>query len=441
MPNTLTFEWVLGPHGFDADRTLHLDAAGRIERIEAARDGHRDGYLALPGMTNAHSHVFQYALRGCGERGGLGTFWQWRAAMYALAETLTPQDLHAIATVAFAQMLEAGYTAVAEFHYLHHLPDGRRSGAMAQALVAAAADTGIRLALLPVYYRHGGFDRPAESGQRRFVHRDLDDFAATLEGCADACAGLAAHSLRAVPSEELAGLVALADRVLGPSSPLHIHISEQHGEVRDCVRHHGRPPVLLLADAVDFNRRWNLVHATHAGLLERERIIAGDATVVLFPLTEAQLGDGVFPAGGFHDRGGHIAIGSDSNVRIDAFEELRSLEFAQRALTQRRNVLSGPEGTGATLWREAAAHGAAAIGGGSGCIAPGHAADLLVVPEQGMLAGVPPQAALDVLLLAAGRGEPFDVYVGGRIRVRAGRALARPELGRFERVLERLWSR
>jgi formimidoylglutamate deiminase len=441
MPNTLTFEWLLGPRGFEASRTLHLDPAGRIERIEAARDPHRDGYLALPGMTNAHSHVFQYALRGCGERGGLGTFWQWRAAMYALAETLTPEDLHAIATVAFVQMLEAGYTAVAEFHYLHHLPDGSRSGAMMDAVVAAASDAGIRLGLLPVYYRRGGFDRPAEAGQRRFVHRNLDDFAKTLARCGEACVGLAAHSLRAVPSDELAGLVSLADRSFGPASPLHIHVSEQPGEVRDCVRHHGRPPVLVLAEAVELDRRWNLVHATHAGLLERERIVESGATVVLCPLTEGQLGDGVFPAGEFHDRGGRIAIGSDSNVRIDAWEELRSLEFAQRALTQRRNVLSGPAGTGATLWCEAARCGAESIGGGAGRIAPGYAADLLVVPRQGLLAGVPPDAALDVLLLAAGRGEPVDVYVGGRLRVAAGKALAPPDAGRLERILERIWSR
>ncbi|HSN72655.1 MAG TPA: formimidoylglutamate deiminase [Steroidobacteraceae bacterium] len=439
MPKSLTFEWVLEPHGLEPRRTLHLDAAGNIVAIETATTPERDGYLALPGIANAHSHAFQYALRGIGERGQLGSFWRWREGMYQLANSLTPDELHAIATAAFAEMLEAGYTAVGEFHYLHHLPDGSRSPAMAEALHWAARDTGLRLALLPVYYRCGGFGRAAEPAQRRFVHDNPGDFARTLATCGPA-AGVAAHSLRAVPADEITDVIAIADEMVGFECPLHIHVSEQPAEVRECVRHHGRPPVLLLDQSVGLGPRWQLVHATHAGLLERRRIAASGATVVLCPLTEGQLGDGWFAAGEFFAGGGHLAIGSDSNVRIDAFEEMRTLEFAQRAVRRERNVLSGPQGPGRTLWRELAQSGARALATRGGEIAPGRVADLVVIPGSRILDGVPPDAAVDVLLLGAGRGEPIDVYVAGSRRVSGGRVLAHIDRAPLRRVYERIWS-
>jgi formimidoylglutamate deiminase len=438
MRNALTFEWVLEPQGLTHARTLYLDG-GRIDSIEDAGDRPRDGFLALPGMANAHSHVFQRALRGAADSGGLDSFWSWRETMYRLAAALTPEDLHLVASSAFAEMLEAGYTSVGEFHYLHHLPDGSRSPAMAEALIAAATDSGIRLRLLPVYYRHGGFGRPASPAQSRFVHRDLADFERTVEPVAAACAGLAPHSLRAVTPDEIAAVVALADRMFGPQAPLHIHVSEQAAEVRDCVALHGRPPILLLDERVGLGSRWNLVHATHAGRLELDCMLAGDAIVVLCPLTEGQLGDGWFPADEFLARGGRIAIGSDSNVRIDVLEEMRFLEFSQRARLERRNVLTGPAGTGARIWSELARAGAASLGLVGGELAPGQVADVVVVPESATLAGLPVTAALDALLVAAGRGEPFDVYVDGELRVRRGRALATSTRERVGALLSRLW--
>jgi len=440
MRNTLTFEWVLEPAGLAGPRTLHFDAAGRIERIEPATTLERDGYLALPGMANAHSHVFQRALRGIGEGGGHESFWLWRRAMYRLAGVLDPDELHAIATVAFAEMLEGGFTAVGEFHYLHHLRDGSRSSKMASAIAAAAGDVGIRLRLLPVYYRCGGFGRAAEPEQQRFVHTGLADFAQTIEHCGSDCAGIAPHSLRAVPVEELPGLIALADETLGAACPVHIHVSEQPAEVRDCVRHYARPPVLLLDEKVGLGPRWHLIHATHAGLTERRLIAARGASVVLCPLTEGQLGDGWFPAGEFVAADGRIAIGSDSNVRIDACEEMRMLEFAQRAATHQRNVLGGPLGPGLTLWRELARTGAQSVASRGGEIAVGHVADLVVLGQEGLLSGVPVRSAVDVLLLSGGRGEPFDVYVAGQLRVRRGRTLAHPDHAGLTRVLERVWS-
>ncbi len=438
MSRSLSFEWVLGPNGWQRHRRLVIDGQGVIVAVEPASRGAYDGWLAFPGLANAHSHCFQRVLRGLGDRAGLDSFWSWRNLMYRIANRLDPEHMQVIACACFVEMLEAGYTSVGEFHYLHHERDGSRSRSLTDALVAAATATGIRLRLLPVYYRTGGFGLPAEAAQRRFLHDSPDDFARTIEPFVDTCAGLAPHSLRAVPIEDLRPLVELASRLIGPQSVLHIHVSEQAREVAECVARHGRPPVALLDQCTGLNSRWHLVHATHAGWTERQRIIEAGATIVLCPLTEAYLGDGLFPAVDHVRDGGRFAVGSDSNARIDAFGELQFLEFSQRNERRERLALSDARGPGYFLWNHAAAAGASALGLTAGRIDVGQLADLIVLPREDCLAGLPAEAVLDALLLRGLSGLGCSVYVGGRLRVEHGVCVGRGESGRLAVVLRSL---
>lgn len=229
----LTFEYALTPKGLEHDRRIVTDDTGRILRVEGAGGGPYDGALALPAMVNAHSHVFQRAMCGLGEsRAGQDSFWSWRNSMYALAARIDPDALYVIACQAYAEMLAAGFTSVGEFHYLHHLPDGTRGPAMAEAVVSAARATGIRLRLLPVYYRSGGFGVRATPAQQRFVHSSPEAFGELLAELAGYSPGVAPHSLRAVPVAELGELVEIARGILGDDAPIHLHIAEQVEEVR-----------------------------------------------------------------------------------------------------------------------------------------------------------------------------------------------------------------
>lgn len=415
----LRFRHLLTPDGMVHDRQLVVGAEGRIERIEAVPGGNTDwtGWLALPGMPNAHSHVFQRALAGYGEARASGedSFWSWREAMYRLAGKVTPEDLHVIARQGFIEMLQAGFTSVAEFHYLHHLPDGDRSLAMADAVISAAAETGIRLRLLPVAYFHSGFgEQPPSTGQARFVHESVEEYLQLLQKLAAHRPGIAPHSLRAVPAEWLSGLVKDAESILGSSFPIHIHIAEQRKELDDCLARHGRTPVRLLADSVDLDARWQLVHATHADQEEVRRIADSGAGVVICPITEAYLGDGLFDAVAFREQRGSLSIGSDSNCRIDAFEELRLLEYGQRLRAERRARLADERGLGLPLFAHTAVAGGVATGFDAGRIVPGAFADLLVVDESApALAGHTLSTALDALVINGSCTDVHDVYVGG----------------------------
>ncbi len=337
------------PCGWARDVRISL-AGGRIAAIDPGvpplPDDDRCATL-LPGMPNLHSHAFQRLMAGLAETrtGPAGDdFWGWRTLMYRLVGSITPDDLAAIAAMAFCEMVESGFTRVGEFQYLHHQPDGRPyadPAAMAAALAQAAEATGIALTLLPVFYAHAGFGgTPPQDGQRRFV-TGLDEFATLLDASrravatlGDAVVGVAPHSLRAVTPEELALLATMA-----PDAPLHLHIAEQRREVADCIAWSGQRPVdwLLSHHAVD--ARWCLVHATHVTAQECSALAASGATVGLCPVTEANLGDGIFPAAAFVGAGGRFGIGSDSNVRIDLAEELRLLEYGQRLTLERRAVL------------------------------------------------------------------------------------------------------
>lgn len=309
------------------------------------------------GIANLHSHAFQRAMAGLAERqtDPGDSFWTWRETMYRMAGRFDPDTLHAVASQLYAEMLEAGYTTVCEFHYLHHAPDGRPyadPAAMSRALVRAARETGIRLTLLPVLYMTGGFDgRPLGERQRRFGH-DVDAFvrlvdALRAEEGASLRVGCALHSLRAVPANAMRAVLATLPRDM----PMHIHIAEQLGEVQDCLALRGARPVEWLLGNADVDARWTLVHATHLERAEVDGIARSGATVAICPTTEANLGDGLFPLCDFLEAGGAIGIGSDSQVSVSPVEELRWLEYGQRLATHHRNIAvrAGSPSVGGTL--------------------------------------------------------------------------------------------
>lgn len=449
---TFWFEAALLAGGWARDVRISL-AGGRIERVAAGANPLPDdvrGGIALPGLPNLHSHAFQRAMAGLTEARGPSTdsFWSWRELMYRFVGRLEPDDVEAIAALAFLEMLEAGFTRVGEFHYLHHAPDGgayANVAEMGERVAAAAAETGIGLTLLPVFYAHGGFGgAPPSDEQRRFV-TDVEDYARLLDasraavaGLPDAVVGAAPHSLRAVTPSELAA-------VSGGAGPVHIHIAEQVREVDDCLAWSGARPVEWLLDNAAVDARWCLVHATHMTPDETARLARSGAVAGLCPITEANLGDGLFPAPAFLEAGGAIGVGSDSNIRIDAAEELRLLEYGQRLTARARNVLAGEAGasTGAALYRRALAGGAQALGQSAAAgLSEGAAADLVTLDSgHPDLAGRSKDAILDAFVFSGGSRLVRDVWRAGRRVVADGRHHSRgPIVARYRRTLERLLS-
>ena len=445
-------ETALLPDGWARDVRLTIDAAGDLTAVEAGAtaDGAErlDGPV-LPGMPNLHSHAFQRAMAGLAEAAERdpGSFWSWRQVMYRFAEALTPDDLAAIATQLQIEMLKAGYTAVAEFHYLHNAPDGRPyadPAALSQALIAAARVSGIGMTLLPVLYQASGFGGAAPSeGQRRFI-LSTDRFLSLVQGLAAATAGdgqfsvgVAPHSLRAVTPAALTELLA----GIGPDLPVHIHIAEQVREVEECVAWSGHRPVEWLMDRQPVDRRWCLVHATHLTPDEMQRLAASGAVAGLCPTTEANLGDGLFPLEAFQAAGGTWGIGSDSHISVSPIEELRWLEYGRRLATLRRNVAAEPgQSTGAALWARALAGGAQVSGRKLGKLAPGHRADLLVLDaDHPATYGRAGDRLVDALVFAGNANLVRHVMAGGRWRVRDGRHAAETDAAAaYRRVLDRL---
>jgi len=427
---------VLLPGGWAHDVVLTVDAAGTIERIEtgAAPNGAQPlGGPTVPGMVNAHSHAFQRLIAGFTDTAENpdDSFWTWREAMYRAVLRLDADQFEAAFRHVYIEMLRAGYTSVGEFHYVHHQPDGTpyaRRAELAERSLGAAADTGIALSLLPVLYAHSGFGGQAPNdGQRRFIN-DVDGFLrlrAEAEESARAnhpltVTGVALHSLRAVTGEEIeATLSALPDSI-----PVHIHVAEQQREVDDCLAWSGQRPVEWLLEHVPgVDPRWCLIHATHVTEDELAGIAQRDAVVGLCPVTEANLGDGHFPAERYLAHGGAFAIGSDSHVSVNAVEELRWLEYGQRLVAQKRNRLGGPErpAVGENLYVTAAAEGARAIGQPAGRIEAGRRADLLVLDDSDpLLTGCPDTQLLNRWLFGIGDRAIRDVWVGGRRVVESG---------------------
>jgi formiminoglutamate deiminase len=422
-------------------------ADGTITAVDAAAtpdNATRLPGVALPGMPNLHSHAFQRGMAGLAQRGG--DFWSWREVMYRFVAALTADDIETIAALAYMEMLEAGFTAVAEFHYLHHAPDGAAYANPAELctrIAAAAEQTGIGLTLLPVFYAHGGFNAaPPTPGQRRFI-TDLDGYATLLEAAhraistlPDARLGLAPHSLRAATAGELAALVTLA-----AGRVLHIHVAEQRREVEECLAATGASPVQYLLATTPVDARWCAIHATHMTETETTALAATGAVAGLCPITEADLGDGIFPALDWRDVGGTFGIGTDSNTAISATQELRLMEYSQR-LTHRARVLLAPPGvsTGRHLWDQAVRGGCQALDRRTGALAPGHRADIIVLdPTHPALTGREDDAILDALIFAAATSCITDVLVAGRHVVRDGQHIARRNIvQRWHRTVHRL---
>jgi formimidoylglutamate deiminase len=378
----------------------------------------------IPGIANLHSHAFQRAMAGLAERqtDPEDSFWTWRETMYRFAARFDPDTLHAVAAQLYVEMLEAGYTTVCEFHYLHHAPDGSAyadRAAMSRALMAAAHDTGIRLTLLPVLYMSGGFDgRPLGERQRRFGH-DADGFLALLDTLradeSDAFrVGCALHSLRAVPAEAMRDVLA----ALPGHSPIHIHIAEQLGEVQDCLNVRGARPVEWLLDNARVDAQWTLVHATHLTEAEVRRIAGSGATVAICPTTEANLGDGLFPLRAYLDAGGAWGVGSDSQISVSPIEELRWLEYGQRLATHHRNIAvrPGSASVGDTLLSGISASAANATGNGA------IAFDRITLDTNApQFAGMTTVDAIDRLVFSGNRNLVREVEVAGVQVVTDGR--------------------
>jgi formimidoylglutamate deiminase len=419
---------------WERDVRMAVDSRGVIASLDVGASSAGCERLAgpvIPAMPNAHSHAFQRGLSGrTGRSAGDDSFWTWRTAMYDFVARLDPDAFEAIAAQAYAEMAVAGYSCVAEFHYVHHDPDGNayaEPGELAQRIVAAAARAGIALTLLPVFYANSGFgSAPPGNTQRRFINSP-EQFAALVAGLAKIAGhdgdgfvlGIAPHSLRAVSPGALHQVLAAAP----VKAPIHIHAAEQQREVKDCIAWSGERPVEWLLNHADVDARWAIVHATHTTIAERDGVIARGATVLLAPTTEADLGDGTFAAEHYLKHGGAMAIGSDSNTVIDPFAELRQLEYSQRLATQRRNVLGRSDTpVGSALWQSAAAGGAQACGRAAGTLAVGMRADLVVLDaDEPALAGLEDEAALEAAIFGPCRTPVRDTLIGGRVVVRNGR--------------------
>ncbi len=422
------------------------EAACGIERIDG---------IVVPGIPNAHSHAFQRALAGSAEyrTSARDSFWTWRDAMYALANRLEPDELEIIAAQLFTEMLEAGYTSVAEFHYLHRQRDGTAYGidnGLWDAVAAAAREAGIGLTLLPTLYQTSDFGgAPLQREQGRF-RLETDQFlravqdrvaAQPRDGTHLISTGAAFHSLRAVPYEVLREAT-LALRDIDPALPVHIHVAEQLKEVESCRRQTGHRPIELLLHSGLLTQYWCLVHATHATPEELRGIAAHSATVCVSISTEANLGDGFFDAPRFLAAHGRLCVGSDSQATVSPAEELRWLEYEQRLRRRRRGVLASEAEphVGTRLWHDAALHGAQAIGQPVGTIAVGRRADWVVLdPLHPSLAGAAADTALDRLVFAGAERAIRDVMVAGHIVVKDGRHRhAQAVRERFVALMQRL---
>jgi formimidoylglutamate deiminase len=445
----LYFQRALLAQGWANDVRLTVDG-GVIAQVECGvqpRAGDTRAVCGLPGMPNVHSHAFQRGMAGLTEHRGTDhdTFWTWRELMYRFLAHMTPDDVEAITAQAYVEMLEAGFTRVGEFHYLHHDPQGQPyadPAEMTARVVAAAQRTGIALTLLPVFYAHGGFGgMPPTAGQRRFLC-DLERYVKLLEASRSLVArlphgrsGLAPHSLRAVTPEELSILLPLAG-----ADPVHLHIAEQVREVEACEAWCGKRPVQWLFDQIAVDARFCLVHATHVNAEETERIAKSGAVVGLCPITEANLGDGYFPAVQFLKHAGSFAIGTDSNIAIRVHEELRMLEYGQRLQHRARNLFGEAErSTGRVLFDGALRGGARALGAPAG-LDLGAPADLISLEVSGpAFVGREGDRALDTWIFSADTGAIDRVWRAGVEVVTNGRHRERDAIAaRYRRTLEAL---
>jgi len=440
----------LTPEGWKSDVRVTIDegAIAAVQTEASAREGDELHAIMAPAAANLHSHAFQRAMAGLAEFRGkeTDTFWAWRETMYRYALMMSPDDVEAVAAQLYVEMLEAGFAAVAEFHYLHNAPDGSpyaQPSEMAARILAAARRVGIGMTLLPVFYAHSNFGgaRPRPE-QRRFV-TDLRSFERLLDDCRrmirGETIGIAPHSLRAVTPEELAELVPLAGE-----GPIHIHAAEQIKEVEDCVAALGARPVRWLIDHAGVNERWCLVHATHMDESETRDLARSGAVAGLCPVTEANLGDGIFNAADYIREGGRYGVGTDSNVSIGVAAELRQLEYAQRLKERARNVC-GPPGAscGRAMLEAVWSGGARALRRNTGKLAPGARANILTFRAgHPTLAGKTGDQILDAWIFSAGNSLIDCVWSGGLKVVADGRHVFKDEIAaKFVKTMRELSER
>lgn len=447
---TLWFHAALLPDGWAQKVRISLDGASirRIETgVEVADDDERHGF-AVPGLANVHSHAFQRGMAGLAEVRGPAndSFWTWREVMYRFLDRLTPDDVQAIAELAYIEMLETGFTRVGEFHYVHHDANGApyaNVAELATRIAAASAETGIALTLLPVFYAHSNFGgKPPVPGQRRFIN-DPSSFAKLMEASRAAISslhnaniGIAPHSLRAATPEELKEIIPLS-----AGGPVHIHIAEQMKEVDDCIAWSGARPVQWLLDNVGVNKKWCLVHATHMTGDETQRLAKSNAVAGLCPITEANLGDGIFPMPDYLAAQGRFGIGTDSNILIGVAQELRMMEYAQRLSHRARNVLAPEAGcsTGRSLFDGALQGGFQALGVSGVGLKEGAPADLVSLnAADPVLAGRSGDAILDSWIFA-GNNPVGCVWRGGVRVVHGGRHRNRSQIeAKYKEALARI---
>lgn len=435
MNRTIQAAHLLLPEGWASPGHVVVDQYGTIvdarpgpvERPDEGLDG-----FVVPGIANLHSHAHHRGLVGFADRldaATPGTLWSWRDVMYRHLLALDPEDLQAYATLAYVEMLRRGYTAVGEFHYVHHDRDGNRYARldeMSRRIVAAAQSAGIALTMLPAFYTSGGVNRPAEPEQRRFT-TNLDEFMTIVESL-DALArvrpnlrvGVAPHSLRALRPDELHALLDAR-----PAGPVHIHAAERTEEVDEVMSGLGARPVEWLLVNAGVDERWCVIHATHMTDEERRGLAASGAVAGICPLTEANLADGRFPLASYRHDGGHLGIGTDANHLIDLPGELRTLEYGQRITSHRRETLlgAGEWSVGSTLHRLAARGGAQALDQRAGVIEAGARCDLVELdPEHTALAGQTPDTVLDAWIFSSASDSIVrTVMVAGHAVVREGR--------------------
>ncbi len=440
--------------GWSNDVRLTLDGTEITEIASNATPQTDDTRVdtLLPALSNLHSHSFQRAMAGMTEfrEKGRESFWTWRTLMYAFLDHLTPDHISAIAALAFMEMQKAGYAAVGEFHYIHNAAGGTKyddPAELSSRIIKAAQDTGIGLTHLPVLYSYGDIGgKPLAGGQLRFGN-SVDEFAALVDRCKtlvrdmpnDTAVGIAPHSLRATTPADLA-------QILGqtPDGPIHIHIAEQTAEVDAVQATLGARPVEWLLDHADVNDRWCLIHATHMSDAETTAMAHSGAIAGLCPVTEANLGDGIFNGKSYLNAGGAFGVGTDSNVNISLTEELRLFEYSQRLHHRARNVLA-PEGgsTGTTVYTQATKGGAQALARNSGEISVGKHADLVAIDSTDpRLCALPADQLLDGLVFGANDSVVTDVWSAGRHNVQKGRHIQEDAiLERYRHAIKDLTSR
>ena len=429
------------PNGWVHDLRLSHEA-GRIISMHTGESPQPADVVVdtlLPALANLHSHSFQRAMAGLTEVRAVGrdSFWTWRTLMYQFVEHITPEQYQAIAALVFMEMQEAGYASVGEFHYVHHLPDGTRYDSiseLSQQVFAAAKETGIGLTHLPVLYTYGGAGKAALSGGQIRFGNTVDEFGTLVAQArqiatdtlpADTRVGIAPHSLRATCPKDLTDVLALQD-----NTPVHIHIAEQPKEVAEIRNWLGARPVEWLLDNTSVDPTWCLIHATHMTRAETTNLAKSGAVAGLCPMTEANLGDGIFNGAEYLAQRGSFGVGSDSNVRISMSEELRLLEYSQRLRDYSRNVMINGEGSvGETLYLGAAKGGAQALGRDAGRIQVGALADLLAVDSTDpALCAMGDGQILDGLCFSAGQNVVTDLWSAGRHQVQGGQHIARTKI-------------